>query len=741
MKRMKSMISRVICLILAMMMCIATVGCGSEGGVANDNTTGSNTNQNTNGGYDGDNGAGDTQPDDEDGKNVVDTDDYEDNDDGLIHYGQHDYTSPETEDKWLVKDGATQYKLVVPGSTVEADKSLFNNYKKEFLQFFEASTNIVLQMLVDTELPVTTHSADQHYISLGKTSLLKSLDGTEKAIDYSRNELTINGGKIVTVDNNIYLVGNTDRGTLNMVYTFLHITFNWETYSANTTVYDENVTNLKLRNYKVFDIPDTEYQPTSGYEKSAFVYSSDWAYQYPHPTEGGYYYGQRVRTFSGQGLPVSEIFEGKAEDLTPEEYGRLSKPGGHNSCLVFDYKKWGDKYPEWYMTGGMQVCYTAHGDPEKYELMTGYLAECIKRALMERPAEEYPYSRSFDFTNTDAHEMCVCDECSEQKAIYKDSGLQVKFNNDVAEKVVEWMQLPGNEKYRRDDFEIRHYAYLGTESPPAKLDIETGEWVPIDETVIMHPNTCIKYANINTDFQQSLFAEDNKWAKDIFDGWAAVANGKIGYFMYNYNVNQHLYFYDGFDHYNTKGLNYYLAGGRSYYYSENIHGNVPSTWGALISYINAKLCYDSTLDSGKLMDDWFDAVFGDASGLMQEMFRMIRLFNHNETVRCEMYDRFSIYNQVYYRFNWDLAVLMQWIEKADEALASVAYLKETDPDEYDRIEYNVELEVFSPIYIIYNQNLKLSTQQDQAFKARVQRNLDKYAEFRYVTSVTSPLNA
>ena len=47
------------------------------------------------------------------------------------------------------------------------------------------------------------------------------------------------------------------------------LTFNWETYSANTTVIDRNVKNLNLRNYQVTDIPDVMYQPTSAYEKGA----------------------------------------------------------------------------------------------------------------------------------------------------------------------------------------------------------------------------------------------------------------------------------------------------------------------------------------------------------------------------------------------------------------------------------------------------------------------------------------
>ena len=126
-------------------------------------------------------------------------------------------------------------------------------------------------IVVDNEITGQTHTANQHYISLDETTLFHSLKGTENEITNTQQELTLNGGKIVTIDNNIYLVGYTDRGTLNMVYTFLAITFNWECYSANTIVMDEGLENLKLRNYQVTDIPDVEYQPTSGYEKAKFV--------------------------------------------------------------------------------------------------------------------------------------------------------------------------------------------------------------------------------------------------------------------------------------------------------------------------------------------------------------------------------------------------------------------------------------------------------------------------------------
>ena len=510
---------------------------------------------------------------------------------------------------------------------------------------------------------------------------------------------------------------------------------------------DEGIENLKLRNYQVTDIPDVEYQPTSGYENSTFVNVefTEWGYRYPHPTEGGYYYGQRVRSFAAESLGVTEIFEGAPEDIDADEHLQLHKPGGHNSTEVVNKTKWQEVHPEWFSTDGTQLCYTARGNKEKYDLLVDAVARMIERQLIEYPTAQYPHKRSCDITIQDNNFFCECEGtdviengkkvhypgCAEMTAKYKNSGVVIRFFNDVAEVVEKWMLRDGNEAYFRDNLEIRFYAYLSCESPPAKLN-EDGEWVPIDESVVMHKYTCVKYANINTDFQQSLFAEDNKWAQDVFDGWKAVANGNIGYFMYNYNTFCNGYFYDCFDHYDTKGINYYLAGGRSYYYSENIHGDVPTEWGALISYVNAKLCYDSTLDSGKLIDNWFNACFGNAAGIMKEMLRMMRVWNHAQTIKYGFYKKFSIYNQVKTTFDWDPNVVMSWYNKTVEALEAIEYLKEVDIEEYDRIKYNIELEAVCPMYMFYDLNLTMSAAQDQEFKTRIRENLTKYPEYRYV---------
>ena len=661
----------------------------------------------------------------------------------LIYFGQHDYTAPDIEDKWLVKDGKTEYKVVVPADTKEVSKLYYNYIVNEFVGFFEKSTGIALQVLVDDGLSVKTHQPDQYYISLDDTTLFDSLKGTENEIDCSVGTVTTNGGKIVTVDNNIYINGFSDKGTLNMVYTFLRITFNWETYSANTTVYDENVTDKNLKAYDVFDIPDIEYSVTSGYERQNIVLNRDYSYKIYHPTEGGYMYGPRVLCNAEGELTTSEIFEESVEEMYNDiaKYSSLDKPSGHSSVHVVDYDDWAISHPKWFgNTKGIQLCYTCDGDQEEFELVTDYLAKMCELALMKKPRDLYPHANSVDVSISDDRTMCTCDTCAREKVKYDDSGLLVKYFNRVAEKVEAWMNLPENEPYKRDDFVIKYFAYYSTETPPAKLNAQ-GEWVPVDDTVKLHKNTCVKYTPIAADYQQSVFASGNKTIKDMFDGWAACATSvnNIGYMFFNYNCNYHNYFYDGFDWFNTKGLNYHFAKGRAYYYAENLHGTTPTEWGALISYVNAKLCYDSTLDSGELINNWFNAVFGPAAPVMFDMFMSIRLFTHNETLRMNGYRIRSNRNQVEYLFFWRQGVIENWLAKAEQGLDIIEPLKITDPDEYYRIKYNIELEMVSPFYMLMAANgdtkrgdINVSQAAKDAFKARVQENLILYPEYKYI---------
>ena len=189
MKKLFSKLTRLACLLLTFVMSFSFIACAGTGNEGEEDTTTNNqaSSENT----------------------YIDTEDYESTvPEGVEEFGTHDYTAPMIEDKWLVKDGATLYTLVVPATTVEADKTAFNNSKREFLKFFEQATGIVLDVKIDTSLPVQTHSADQHYISLGKTTLLTSLGDT---VDYSKEENMVRFDAELSKQNNVFNLSIEDK--------------------------------------------------------------------------------------------------------------------------------------------------------------------------------------------------------------------------------------------------------------------------------------------------------------------------------------------------------------------------------------------------------------------------------------------------------------------------------------------------------------------------------------------------
>ena len=680
----------------------------------------------------------------------------------FVNFGTHDYTYEVLEDNWFIKNGTTEYKVVYPAETQEADKKYYHTYRNEFLNFYNEATGGTILAYKDSELPTEekTHKSTQKFISIGNTSLFKSLKEMDNLdpeiraqLDVTMSTLGRAGGRIITVDNNVYIIGATDRGTMCTVYTYLNLTFGFKAYTPQTIALERNVKNKELYKYSVIDIPDTDNRNPNLYMGDLWRFGPDYSYAFPRQTENEELFGYRNRTFDSNvdGLTEREIYvdyynlledPNDVHDVwnnhKSDVLGNLNQPGGHNSVLLVSPTRYNDPnkenyHPAWFgTTNGIQLCYTCGGDKEEYEMLTTALAQTIEIALIEKPRDQYPYANQYEITHSDSMTMCGCDECEIQRAVIKDSGMFIKFFNDVAEKVEDWMNLPENEPYKRDDLAILFYAYFASAEPPVVLN-EEGEWEAVNDEVMMHKNTIVKYAFITCDFQQSLMADFNLWAKDNFDGWGAVANGQIGYFHYNENANNSLYFYDGFDHFNTEGYNYYFTRGRAYNYAETNPQTIePTTFIALKSFIDASMAYNCIQDTGVLIKEFFDNVYGPASGTMFKLFEMIRIFNHNQTTKYNLYKSNSIFNKVDTVFEYSLPLLQGWIELADQAIAELEVLKETDIEKYDQIVYLIESEVVPIIVILYKHNIIMPQEFKDSLEARIYDNMAKYPGYRYI---------
>lgn len=81
----------------------------------------------------------------------------------------HNFSYTET-DNYLLKDGATEYKIVIPSGSVSTELSVARD---ELVRLFKEATGVTLQVVADTGL---THSSDNKYISLGNTTVYGAMN-------------------------------------------------------------------------------------------------------------------------------------------------------------------------------------------------------------------------------------------------------------------------------------------------------------------------------------------------------------------------------------------------------------------------------------------------------------------------------------------------------------------------------------------------------------------------------------
>ena len=147
-------------------------------------------------------------------------------------------------DAYLVRGGASDYKIVIGADATKTEK-----YAAEELQYFiEKSTAVTLGIITDEEV-----ATGAKFISVGATSQLAAR--TDVSVAYS--ELGENGVAVYTKDNNVYVSGATENGTLFAVYRFLHFQVGYAAYAYDCVEVDY-YSELKLKNF------DYKYVPSLG---------------------------------------------------------------------------------------------------------------------------------------------------------------------------------------------------------------------------------------------------------------------------------------------------------------------------------------------------------------------------------------------------------------------------------------------------------------------------------------------
>lgn len=587
--------------------------------------------------------------------------------------GTHIFNVMATE-KDFVKDGKTDYKILVSPSA----STLVANAVTELRYFFEKATGIKLDVVYDNGN--MTHTSAQKYISIGETSLLKT-----SGVAYDKKALGRDGIRIATKDNSIYLVGGYDTGTLYSVYAFMETYFHFESYYWDYYTLDTNVQNVKFLNLDITDIPDIEARVGIG---------SLGAIAGEVRTYDAKMYGARSRAMEARASNLMPIYK---EYDVDSEYRTTT-----NSNVVLSKDIYYSEHSEWFSdivdpNHKPQLCYTAHGDPTEYDLMTQEAAKKIIFSLENIPVEEG--KNAVSITMEDNYDCCNCEKCTELADYYgTEAGAVCIWMNRVGELVEEWMSKPENADHYRENFQIWFFAYYNFEKAPARYNEATKQYEPIDEKVRLRDNISVYYAPIHCDFQRGFYDEEVAEYRENIDKWDAVSD-HIQHWHYFINFNYSLYFYDTFSYFTEDAFSYIAVHDAEMMLLQGIDNQVDTAFQNLKFYIAKELMWDTSKSSAALMDQWFVAMFGDASMHMRTYFNELRA--HNAVV-CEvngLYKERSCYTNINNRNYWPLQTLRRWLGLCDEALASIQRYERTNPEYYTALKRHILTEWISPAYI------------------------------------------
>ena len=324
-----------------------------------------------------------------------------------------DYSKYPLTGNYLVRDGKSDYTIVVPAEA----QTVETNAANELAQYLSQTTGVKPKIVSDDTL--IGANASGKYISVGDTTLYK-------AQSWTVDDLAFNDSfKVKTVGNTLFLIGRTGRSTLYAVYDFIEyglgVKFLSPVYEHIPEVDEVPLRQLDIEENPTFDIRTNFYYPTDNNE--------DW-------TAKMRYYSKRL----------------KNEDKAAKIGGVLPSflAGGFHQLSDFvPFDTYYSQHPEWFSSSvstKYQVCYSNglndDGTVAPGETVIGTVIENLTKTLIDRPEVIYAV-----LGQNDNWVICNCDRCLEQVEYLGGmrSAQQVLFVNTVAREVKERLEAVGRD--------------------------------------------------------------------------------------------------------------------------------------------------------------------------------------------------------------------------------------------------------------------------------------------------------
>ena len=541
----------------------------------------------------------------------------------------------------LAKDGATDYRIVLPSAPTENE-----TFAATELQYFiEKATGAKPEILRENAV-----QAEGKYLYVGATAAAQAAGVTP-----TYAEVGFNGFAVKQIEDDCYLRGYADYGTRNAVYEFLAYAFDYECYAADEIRLTETA-EAKLLAY------DLQVTP-----------SFDWR-------EGNY--GEIIRN-------ETQLYRMRFN--ATEEIFVLGHQTHCSMDIVdpYEYDFRSEKYKDWYATktwtrfstgkeSPVQLCYS---NPDMAKAYIENLIDMIKDSS----------AGAMLLGMEDNVDWCTCEKCAASKQKYgTDAAVIIPFLNKVQAAVDAWFaENRPNEQPTR----LVMFAYYVTVVPPAKYNAATGAYEPMDDSMKLNKNSAIMFAPIKAEYDLPFVESD---PTDVTGphgqllGWRSISDTLYAW-TYSLLPSSGLLFFDTFE---VMADNYRLLDEHGVMMlldqTEHYQQKSSAAWGRAKAYVMAKLAWDTSLNMEELLDDFFAHYFGEAGETMKTLLDeqrewMVHLY---ADLGAEGYIWDNLEDTRYWSFNQ----LERYLGMIDLAYEAIEPLRESDPSRYAQLYDRILLE-------------------------------------------------
>lgn len=518
----------------------------------------------------------------------------------------------------LTENGKSDYKIVLP-----LLYSYTEGYAAQELQeILYAATGCQLPIISDSGLSPDNTG---YYLSVGNTSLQKAQTDITVSYDIQGES----GVQVQTKGNTVYMIGATDRGTLNSVYQFLYYQVGFQTYAYDYTYVDYNP-NVKLLQF------DYVYKPTIEWTLAVEKHTSDtktaarmYTYADYYPSGNGYGGGGAEM----DGSPLFSLWCHDSTLLVPEA-----------------------AHPEFWNNG--QFCLT---NEEGYKAFSEALIDQVcsleSSLAMIGPA--------------DVGSVCNCDSCTAAANQYGGfGGVFMRFANRLAEDVENYFNEQGID--RRLNLCI--LAYGGYSQAPTVAG-EDGNPVPADESVIAkqtgNVTVGVCYAPIAACYTHAFgddTCEKNEIITEQLRSWSSLTNNM---FMYTYGTNftYLTYPYNNWQ-FMADTFKFYEENNVRFLFDQSDSWNGVGPMSEMRAYVRSSLSWDANRNAEELIRDFIQKYYGPGAAAVKAYFDAMRMqfqaIYEMAGTSCQ-----NCYYQIGTREFWPRSVILEFESLLSSAMSAI----------------------------------------------------------------------